>query len=128
MTFTVNQLNVGNAIDDFFNNGGRLPASFVPLFGLTGNNLARALDQLSGEAATGAQRVGFQLTDQFLNLMLDPFVDGRSGVGGADHPALGFFVRRYKLAGKRQEASHNYLKLILDTYVLKKLHGTLEPH
>jgi hypothetical protein len=34
VTFTVNQLNVGNAIDDFFNNGGRLPASFVPLFGL----------------------------------------------------------------------------------------------
>jgi outer membrane autotransporter protein len=94
VTFTINQLNVGNAIDDFFNNGGRLPASFVPLFGLTGNNLARALDQLSGEAATGAQRVGFQLTDQFLNLMLDPFVDGRSGIGGADHPALGFAPER----------------------------------
>jgi outer membrane autotransporter protein len=66
----------------------------VPLFGLTGNNLTRALDQLSGEAATGAQRAGFQLTDQFLNLMLDPFVDGRSGVGGADHPALGFAPER----------------------------------
>jgi uncharacterized protein with beta-barrel porin domain len=92
--FTVNQLNVGNAIDDFFNNGGRLPASFVPLFGLTGGNLTRALDQLSGEPATGAQRVGFQLTGQFLNLMLDPFVDGRSGVGGADHPALGFSPER----------------------------------
>ena len=82
------------AIDNFFNNGGRLPASFVPLFGLTGGNLTHALDQLSGEAATGAQRVGFQLTDQFLNLMLDPFVDGRSGVGGADHPALGFAPER----------------------------------
>ena len=92
--FTVNQLNVGNAIDDFFNNGGRLPASFVPLFGLTGSNLTNALSQLSGEAASGAQRVGFQLTDQFLNLMLDPFVDGRSGVGGADHPALGFAPER----------------------------------
>ena len=53
-----------------------------------------ALDQLSGEAATGAQKVAFQLTDQFLNLMLDPFVDGRSGVGGADHPALGFAPER----------------------------------
>ena len=93
-TLTVNQLNVANSIDNFFNNGGRLPASFVPLFGLTGGNLTHALDQLSGEAATGAQRVGFQLTDQFLNLMLDPFVDGRSGVGGADHPALGFAPER----------------------------------
>jgi hypothetical protein len=93
-TFTVNQLNVGHAIDNFFNNGGALPPAFVSLFGLTGNNLTTALDQLSGEAATGAQRVGFQLGDQFLNLMLDPFVDGRSGVGGADHPALGFAPER----------------------------------
>jgi uncharacterized protein with beta-barrel porin domain len=66
----------------------------VPLFGLTGTNLTRALDQVSGEAATGAQRVGFQITDQFLNLVLDPFVDGRSGVGGAEHPALGFAPER----------------------------------
>jgi autotransporter-associated beta strand protein len=75
--FTVNQLNVGHAIDNFFNNGGALPPTFVSLFGLTGSNLTNALDQLSGEVATGAQKVGFQLTDQFLNLMLDPFVDGR---------------------------------------------------
>jgi len=93
-TFTVNQFNVGIAIDNFFNNGGALPPAFVALYGLTGSNLTRALDQLSGEAATGAQKVGFQLTDQFLNLMLDPFVDGRSGVGGADHPALGFAPER----------------------------------
>ena len=93
-TFTINQLNVGHAIDNFFNNGGALPPAFVPLFSLTGNNLTTALDQLSGEAATGAQKVAFHLTDQFLNLMLDPFVDGRSGVGGADHPALGFAPER----------------------------------
>ncbi len=48
-----------------------------------------ALDQLSGEAATGAQTAAFQLGNQFLNLMLDPFVDGRCGVGRTDHPALG---------------------------------------
>jgi autotransporter-associated beta strand protein len=92
--FTVNQFNVGHAIDNFFNNGGALPPAFLPLFGLTGNNLTSALDQLSGEPATGAQKVAFQLTDQFLNVMLDPFVDGRSGVGGADRPALGFAPER----------------------------------
>jgi uncharacterized protein with beta-barrel porin domain len=92
--FTVNQLSVGRAIDNFFNNGGTLPPAFVSLYGLSGSNLTAALDQLSGEAATGAQKVGFQLTDQFLNVMLDPFVDGRSGVGGADHPALGFAPER----------------------------------
>ena len=91
---TVNHLNVASAINNFFNAGGALPPAFVPLFGLTGSNLTRGLDQLHGEAATGAQKVGFQLTDQFLNLMLDPFVDGRSGVGGADHPALGFAPER----------------------------------
>ena len=75
--FTVNEINVGHAIDNFFNNGGALSPAFLSLFGLTGSNLTNALDQLSGEVATSAQKIGFQLTDQFLNLMLDPFVDGR---------------------------------------------------
>jgi T5SS/PEP-CTERM-associated repeat protein/autotransporter-associated beta strand protein len=88
--FTVNQRNVGHAIDNFFNNGGALPPAFVSLFNLTGSNLTTALDQLSGEAATGAQKVAFQLTDQFLGLMLDPFVDGRCGIGRTDQPPLGF--------------------------------------
>jgi autotransporter-associated beta strand protein len=92
--FTVTQINVGRAVDNFFNNGGTLPPAFVSLYGLSGGNLTAALDQLSGEAATGAQKVGFQMESQFLNLMLDPFVDGRSGVGGADHPALGFAPKR----------------------------------
>jgi YVTN family beta-propeller protein/autotransporter-associated beta strand protein len=91
---SINQKNVANALNNFFNSGGGLPPAFVSIFGLTGGNLGNALSQLSGEAATGAQKVGFQLTDQFLNLMLDPFVDGRSGVGGADHPALGFAPER----------------------------------
>jgi hypothetical protein len=55
----------------------------VSVFGLTGGNLGNALSLLSGEAATGGQQIGFQMTNQFLGLMLDPFVDGRSGVAGA---------------------------------------------
>ena len=88
-SFTDNHIRVGNAVEKYFNNGGTLTPAFGPLFGLTGSNLTVALDQLSGEAATGAQKVGFQLTGQFLNLVLDPFVDGRSGVG-ADHTSFGF--------------------------------------
>jgi autotransporter-associated beta strand protein len=88
------EVNIGHALDAAFNNGSALPPAFVSLFNLTGSNLTNALEQLSGEPATGAQKVAFQLTDQFLNLMLDPFVDGRSGVGGADHPALGFAPER----------------------------------
>jgi autotransporter-associated beta strand protein len=79
---SINQRNVANSLNNFFNSGGALPPAFVSVFGLTGSNLGNALSQLSGEAATGAQQAAFQLGNQFLTLMLDPFVDGRSGFGG----------------------------------------------
>jgi hypothetical protein len=47
---------------------------------------------LSGEAATGAQRGAFQLTNQFLDIMLDPFVRGGGGMGAG--PALSFAPER----------------------------------
>jgi autotransporter-associated beta strand protein len=93
--FSLNQCNVANALNAFFNNGGTLPANFVALFNLTGANLANALTLLSGEAATGAQQGAFQLTNQFLGIMLDPFVDGRSGAGGGG--AMGFAPAREEL-------------------------------
>ena len=89
-----NQRNVAGALNNFFNSGGALPPSFVSVFGLTGANLGNALSSLSGEAATGAQQAGFQMESQFLNLMLDPFVDGRSGVAGTNGPALAFAPER----------------------------------
>ncbi|HZC76921.1 MAG TPA: autotransporter domain-containing protein, partial [Ktedonobacterales bacterium] len=88
------QQHIANALNNFFNNGGALPPNFVNVFGLTGANLANTLSLLSGEAATGAQRGAFQLGGQFLGLMLDPFVAGRSGPGGAGGPALGFAPER----------------------------------
>jgi autotransporter-associated beta strand protein len=92
-----NQFNVASTLNGFFNNGGTLPPNFLNVFGLTGSNLTNALTLLSGEAATGAQQGAFKLMDQFLSLMLDPFVDGRSGVGGAAGPALGFAPDRPEL-------------------------------
>ena len=92
--FSVNQCNAANALNNFFNNGGTLPPNFVTIFGLTGANLANALTLLSGEAATDAQQVGFQLTNQFLGIMLDPFVDGRSEVNGR---AIAFAPEREEL-------------------------------
>jgi autotransporter-associated beta strand protein len=89
-----NQANVANAINNFFNNGGTLPPSFLALFGLTGGNLGNALTLLSGEAATGAQQGAFQLMSQFLGIMLDPFVAGRGGVGGAMGGAIPFAPER----------------------------------
>ena len=66
---SINQTNVANALNNFFNSGGALPPNFVTIFGLTGGNLANALTLLSGEAATGSQQVAFQLENQFLGLI-----------------------------------------------------------
>jgi autotransporter-associated beta strand protein len=96
-SLSTNQRNVAGSLNNFFNSGGALPPAFVNVFGLTGGNLGNALTLLSGEAATGGQQVAFQLTNQFLGLMLDPFVDGRSGVAGAGGPALGFAPERETL-------------------------------
>ncbi len=82
-----NQQNVADAIDGFFNNGGTLPPRLAALYDRSGEQLTTALSQLSGEAATDAEVGAFALTDQFLRLMLDPFVDGRSG---SDWPTGGF--------------------------------------
>jgi hypothetical protein len=81
-----NQQNAAGALNNFFNNGGTLSGGFVSIFRLTGSNLCKVLSQVSGEAATGAQQVGFQI--QFLNLMLDPFVDGRTGLPARAAPRL----------------------------------------
>jgi uncharacterized protein with beta-barrel porin domain len=87
----INQQNVANALNNFFNAGGALPGAFLPVFNLTGGNLQNALTQLSGEANVDGQAVTFQQMTKFLTLMLDPFVFGRNGVGGgAGAGALGF--------------------------------------
>jgi autotransporter-associated beta strand protein len=89
-----NQQNVANGINNFVTNGGTLPPNFVNLFNLSGGGLANALTQLDGETATGSEIAAFQLMDQFLSLMLDPFVDGRlgsgGGYGGLSGRAIGF--------------------------------------
>ena len=87
---STNQQNVATVINNFFNNGGTLPGAFVPVFAFSGGSLTNALSQLSGEAATGTERASIQLTNEFLELMLDPFVNGRAYVGGGSGPALGF--------------------------------------
>ena len=76
---STNQRNVANFAQQFLQQRRHAAARLRHVFGLTGGNLGNALSQLSGEAATGAQQVGFQMTNQFLGLMLDPFVDGRKG-------------------------------------------------
>jgi autotransporter-associated beta strand protein len=84
----VNQQNVATALNNFFNDGGVLPPTFTPIFNLSGAQLANALTQLDGEVATGADKGAFLLMDEFLSVMLDPFVDGR--IGGLGGGPMGF--------------------------------------
>ncbi len=62
-----------------------LPPAFQSLFNLTPAQLAEALAQLSGENnAGGGQQASFQLMNEFLLLMLNPFdADRGGGFGGA---------------------------------------------
>jgi hypothetical protein len=78
-----NQQDVAKALINSFNMTGGLPAQF---FGLS----PMGLTQSTGEVATGAERAAMQLTNEFLELMLDPFVNGRGNAGGLGGGAIGF--------------------------------------
>jgi uncharacterized protein with beta-barrel porin domain len=69
-----NQNNVANALTNFFNSTGGIPAAFFSLN-------AGGLSQVSGESATGSQATTFNAMNQFMGVMTDPFIDGR-GDGG----------------------------------------------
>jgi hypothetical protein len=88
-----NQQDAATGINNYFNNGGTLPASFFPLFTLTGGNLANALTHVDGEAATGAQTASFQSMNEFLNLLLDPSSMG-GGSGGSAAARSAFRPKR----------------------------------
>jgi uncharacterized protein with beta-barrel porin domain len=88
-SFNQNRQNVANDLNNYFNNGGTLPPNFVNIFGLSGSALSNTLSQLSGEPATDAEKGAFQLTNQFLDIMLDPFAYG-SGNGASGAGATGF--------------------------------------
>ncbi len=79
----VNQQNVANALTNFFNTTGSIPAGFASLS-------PAGLTQVSGELATGSQQATFDAMNLFLSLMSDPFVSGRSGGLGANAGAIPF--------------------------------------
>ena len=53
-----------------------------------GGEIRGFLTPVSGEAVTGAQQGAFQIMTEFLTLMMDPFVYGRTGFGGVGGPEL----------------------------------------
>jgi autotransporter-associated beta strand protein len=83
---TVNQRSVAAGLQSGLT--GRDPGAFTGLFALSQSAIPSALTQLTGELGTGLAHASLLDMEQFLQLMLDPFVDGRGG--GATGPALGF--------------------------------------
>jgi uncharacterized protein with beta-barrel porin domain len=69
---TINQQNVANALTNFFNSTGSIPAAFAGLN-------AAGLTIASGELGTGVIQSSIKADDLFLNLLLDPTIAGRAG-------------------------------------------------
>ncbi|MDR3464787.1 MAG: autotransporter domain-containing protein [Xanthobacteraceae bacterium] len=86
----INQRNVLNGINNGIINGDLLPAGFQSLGNLSGPSLLNALIQLSGEAGAAFTQGAFQIGGSFLNMMVNPFLDGRFGPGGNFGPATGY--------------------------------------
>lgn len=84
----VNESNVANTLINYFNNTGSIPMTFGIL-------APSGLTQIDGEDATGAEHGAIELTNEFLSLMLDPFVYGRGGAASGGG-ALGFAPDRDK--------------------------------
>ncbi len=87
---TRNQQNVASSLNNFFNAGGTFPAGFSALYGFTGTNLGNALNQVSGEAASGAPSAAFQSMNQFLATLGNQFGGAADGAAAASGPARGF--------------------------------------
>jgi autotransporter-associated beta strand protein len=78
-----NAKGVANALNAYITDPP-LPPAFQNLFNLSPAQLAEALAQLSGEDnAGGGQQASFQMMNEFLLLMLNPFDTDRGGFGGA---------------------------------------------
>ena len=79
-----NQQAVGNALINFFNTNGSIPLIY-------GTLSPASLTQATGELGTSAQQTTFDAMSQFMGVITDPFIAGRSsGVGSASGSAPGF--------------------------------------
>ena len=86
----LNQNNVATTIDNSFNTTGVLNAAFTSLVNLPAGAIPTALSNLSGEIGTGAATASSQAMGQFLETMLDPFVDGRDVYGVSGGTAMAY--------------------------------------
>ena len=100
---TGNQRNVANALTNFFNTNGGIPAAFASLS-------PAGLTIASGELGTGIIQSAVKADDLFLNLLLDPTIAGRAGgftapgsaaPFAADDEALAYATKRLATRSER---------------------------
>jgi fibronectin-binding autotransporter adhesin len=84
----VNDLNPALSLPAGLKNSPQATWDFGQLFPQQPQNLPAIFNRLSGEVSADPKLVALQMTNQFLELMLDSTVNGRSGRTGAG--ALGF--------------------------------------
>jgi uncharacterized protein with beta-barrel porin domain len=96
----VNQQNVANALTNFFNATGGIPAAF---FGLSPGGLT----QVSGELGTGTQQTTFDAMNLFMGTMLDPFNRGTTSTpgGGASGYASEGDANAYASDGRKRTSA-----------------------
>jgi outer membrane autotransporter protein len=80
-----NEASVAGGINKAVESGATPPAAFDALLNMTGAQLTNALNQVSGQPATGGATSGTQMTTSFLTLLLNPNggAVGGSTFGGA---------------------------------------------
>jgi uncharacterized protein with beta-barrel porin domain len=78
----VNDLNPAASLPAGLKNNAQATWDFGQLFPQQPQNLPGIFNTLSGEVAADAKLVSFEMTNQFLNMMLDSSLNGRRG-GGA---------------------------------------------
>jgi fibronectin-binding autotransporter adhesin len=88
----VNDLNPAASLPAGLKNNAQATWDFGQLFPQQPQNLPGIFNTLSGEVAADAKLVGFEMTNQFLNFMLDTSLNGRRGEERATAPdaALGY--------------------------------------
>ena len=87
---TYNAQNAAGAINSFILAGSTLPSGFQNLANLSGPVLNAAVNQLAGQAGGSFVPSGFMAGDMFLNMVLNPFVEGRDGAQQGFGPALAY--------------------------------------
>jgi hypothetical protein len=93
----INQQNVANALTNFFNSTGGIPAVFAQLS-------PAGLTQASGELATASQQTTFDAMGMFLSLLTDPFGGNPTSSSVGATPYADADTLSYAAAGKARNA------------------------